>query len=298
MVKELHNEQDKSDFKNMNTGEQILWRSGQYSVPTNLTKQQAFKKLLETISEIENISNKPTRKLSSWYYPLSAAAAVLVIVVSLWFFLFNKPIENLVAAKGQQTEVKLPDGSIVSMNADSKISYNKNKFDNKRYVKLEGEAFFNVQKGTTFSITTNQAEIKVLGTSFNVFARDNSFRISCFTGKVLVRSGNQSVTISSGESAQLQNKTLLAQREKNINETALWRVGEFKYVNTSLNLIFEEIERQFNVTFVLPEIDEKKFTGSFSNKNLVSALDIVCIPMGLSYEIGSNSKIFIKTKSH
>jgi transmembrane sensor len=202
-----------------------------------------------------------------------------------------------VAEKGQQNDFKLPDGSLVSLNADTKITFSKNRFKQKRNVEMEGEAFFNIQKGSTFTITTNLAEIKILGTSFNVYARDNQFKVSCFTGKIRVTSGEQSEIIIPNETAYIENNKLMVIKEENINSTAIWRVGEFNYENIPLNLVFNEIERQFNVTFVLPNFEGKKFTGSFSNKNLVQALDIICIPMGLTYEIGSNSKITIKGKT-
>jgi ferric-dicitrate binding protein FerR (iron transport regulator) len=203
---------------------------------------------------------------------------------------------ELIANRGQQNEYNLPDGSLVSMNAESKISYNQKDFLEKRKVSFEGEAFFNIKKGNKFCISTNNAEIQILGTSFNVYARDTSFKVSCFTGKIKVISGDQSVIIIPGESAIFEDKILRKFSEKNINIVANWRNGEFYFENASLTLVFKEIERQFNVTFVMPNVDKKYFTGSFSNKNLIDALDIACIPMGLTYEIGINSKVFIHEK--
>ena len=72
--------------------------------------------------------------------------------------------------------------------------------------------------------------------------------------------------------------------------------GEFTFEDAPLNSVFMEIERQFNVKFASLKFSNKYFTGGFTNKNLVEALDIVCIPMGLTYEIGSNSKIIVREK--
>ena len=161
---------------------------------------------------------------------------------------------------------------------------------------MEGEAFFDVRKGTAFTINTKLADIKILGTSFNLVSRDNSFKVSCITGKIQISLGSHSLTITPGESATLSNNELLKYSDKNIKRIPNWRIGEFYFEDSPLNLVFKEIERQFNVNFVVAKMDEKFFTGSFTNKNLVNALDIVCIPMELTYEIGGNSKIFIREK--
>jgi transmembrane sensor len=286
---------NESEFETMKTEEKIIWLTGQYEIPQTISKEEAFNKLKGKIAEQKK---EPVRviKLTKRTYLYSAAASVLLLL-GFWF-LWPKPIENVVAAKGQHSEFKLPDGSKVSLNADTKISYNKKKFKEKRNLEMDGEAFFNVEKGSPFVISTSLAEIKVLGTSFNVYARENQFKVSCFTGKIKVSYGTQSQIIVPGQTAYIENNKLLVREEQNIEITAKWQVGEFHYENTSLNLVLNEIERQFNVTFVAPKIDEKTFSGVITNKNLVDALDIVCIPMGLTYEIeSSNSKVYIKTKS-
>ncbi len=206
-------------------------------------------------------------------------------------------MQEIAVEKGQHSEYQLPDGSLVTMNADSKISFKRSKFNKDRYLKLEGEAFFNVKKGKTFTISTKFADIKILGTTFNVFARENLFKVSCLTGKISVTSGNQSLIITPGESAAIRNGKLEKFEDKNINTISNWRVGEFYFEGASISSVFREMERQFNVTFVVTKMNDRYFTGSFTNKNLVNALDIVCIPMGLTYEIGSNSKISIREKT-
>ena len=136
-----------------------------------------------------------------------------------------------------------------------------------------------------------------MGTSFDVFARDDQFRVSCFTGRVRVSAASRSVILMPGETATLAGGKLVRQSGSDISAVAGWRMGSFSFENTPLTRVFEEIERQFNITFVLPGISDKSFTGTLSDGNLVDALDIVCIPMGLTYEIGSNSQVIIKYKT-
>ena len=58
-------------------------------------------------------------------------------------------------------------------------------------------------------------------------------------------------------------------------------------------MVFDEMERQFNVKFAGQNFGDRFFTGSITNKDLKEALDIVCIPLGLNYEIGNKGEIFI-----
>ncbi|MCJ7447086.1 MAG: FecR family protein [Bacteroidales bacterium] len=196
-----------------------------------------------------------------------------------------------------QIEYQLPDGSNVSLNADSKITYDRMHFNSDRHLKLEGEAFFDITQGNNFTISTSSGEIKVLGTSFNVFTRNNSFKVSCLTGKILVFTENQSIEIVPGESAELSGDGLISFRDNNLSSVTGWLNGEFSFVNASLVLVFEEIERQFNVKFAGQKIDNRYFTGGFTNKDLRTALEIVCPLMDLKYEIGNNGKIFISERT-
>jgi len=282
----------KSEFGSMKADEKIIWISGQYEVPQTISREEAFDNLKKKMVEREA---KSKIRLNKWHYMLSAAA-IIILFIGFWFLQPKERIENFVAERGQQTDYKLPDGSKITMNADTRVSFKKKKFRKERNVEFEGEAFFNIEKGKAFTVKTEYADIKILGTSFNVFARENRFNVSCFTGKILVSSGSDSLIIEPGQTAYIEDNKLLKHDEQNINSKAKWRVGEFNYENAPLNFVFNEIERQFNVTFVLPDIQDKKFTGTFTNKNLVNTLDIICIPMHLEYEIGSNSKIFIKIK--
>lgn len=277
--------------------EKILNRVEQYKVPFTTTKEEALAKLKARIDKGEKVVEmKVTSGKSNLTWMYSAAAVLLAFVLS-WYIWLYKPLYNVVADKGHQTETNLPDGSKVSLNAESKISFDKNNFSKERKINLEGEAFFEVQKGETFSVNTHKGSVMVLGTSFNVYSRDNKFKTSCYTGKVLVSVGKESVTITPGESAELVDNKLTSYQESNIETVAKWRSGEFYYKNTPLLVIFNEIERQYNITFELPNVNNKFFTGGFNNKNLVETLDIICIPMGLTYEIGSNGKVSIHDKT-
>lgn len=278
-------------FTDLDTGEKIDLLTDGYSVPGGLSKKAAFDKIQE---KIENSRNKKNNKIQYRTIALLSMAASVLLIVG-WFFLFNNSkMLTITAETGQQVEQQLPDGSIVTLNAGSELKYNKNNFDTHRELELSGEAFFEVKKGDEFIVRTPNGDVEVLGTSFNVFARTNKFVVSCKTGKVKVISGNVNQIIKNGEIVKKYGNKLLKSELKNINQTGEWRHGIFHFENTSLISIFGEIERQFGVTVRSNNTEGMKFTGSFSNQNLTQALDIICIPMGLNYEIKNNNTVLIR----
>jgi len=276
----------------------ILNRSATFMIPPGKSEREAFVLLKSRIAEKSSKLPEPREAvIKGISFRISAVAAACLLFFGIWFLLFRSHNTDVVADKGTHIDYRLPDGTQVNINAGSKIVYARHDFLKNRNVVLQGEAFFEVVKGNTFHISTANGEIKVLGTSFNVYSREDLFKVSCISGRVWVSSENQSVEIGPGESATLRNDDLISYLDNNLSSTTGWIKGEFYYENSPLNLIFNEMERQFNIKFVNAKMIEKYFTGSFTNNDLGNALDIVCIPMGLKYEIGNNGKIFITEKT-
>ena len=281
------------EFRDMGLEQKILKRSGSFRVPAGKSREEAFLLLKSRISDTKKSDRKSGTIIRNITLQIASAAAAVLFLSGIWFLVIRNHNEKVVAERGTHIDYRLPDGSKVTLNADSKIVYNKREFTGNRIMELEGEAFFEVEKGYAFLISTKHANIKVLGTSFNVYSRDDLFKVSCLSGKIRIYTENQSVEIIPGESAAMTGKNLISYSDKNLNSSAGWIKGEFYFENSPLNLIFKEIERQFNVKFAVTKMEEKYFTGSFTNNDLKNALEIVCIPMGLKYEIGNNGKIFI-----
>lgn len=284
---------EENRFESLSIEQKILERTSGYRITEGKSAHEALAELNKKIGAGgTEILNRKSANLKI-NYRIYAAAAVIVLIFALWALWRPSRQTSIIAEKGSHTEYRFPDGSVVSLNADSKVTYSVKDFADERIVNLEGEAFFDIVKGEPFLVSTRNGDVKVLGTTFNVYTRDNTFRVSCLTGKVLVTAGDRSVTISPGESAETSGKDLISYGDDNIDKLTGWINGEFYFENSSLNSVFEEIERQFNVKFEARDLNAKFFTGSFTDRDLVEALDIVCIPMGLKYEIGHKGKIFI-----
>lgn len=284
------------DFNKMNPEEKILFRASSLRVPEGKSPETALSILKERISGMETIGTAVRKTKTRTMWLVSAIAAGIILLLGLWQIFSFAGETRITAGNGTHADYTLSDGSAIKLNAGSKISFNRRNFVSDRLVSLNGEAFFEVTKGNPFRVNTPTGMVEVLGTSFNVFSRDNSFRVACLTGKVMVTSNNQSLIIEPGERAELTSSGLNKSGDDRTKYVTAWINGEFYFENTPLSLVFKEIERQFNVKFAGRERNDEFFTGSFVNKDLKTALEIVCIPMGLQYEISDNGKISVSNK--
>lgn len=190
--------------------------------------------------------------------------------------------------------VNLPDGSVVNVNASSTLSYDEKTFTTDRVLQLDGEAFFNVQKGSSFKVKTPNGEVEVLGTSFNVFSRNAMLNVNCETGKVAVSSGADKTILVANERVKIsQNKVHIKSKVNEVSRSS-WKNGIYHYDNTDLRLIMEDMKRQWGVTVDIQKgLEELKFTGSFKTDHIENAIAEVCWPLGVKYELkNKNIRIF------
>lgn len=246
--------------------------------------EKAYEKLISK-------RNQPkVRKLFAYQNVFKYAAAI-IITAGIYFFVQTRS-SVIEVAYAQQTEVVLPDDSEVRINAGSKLSYQKNSWNKKRLVKLEGEAYFKVSKGKKFTVSTPIGNVQVVGTQFNVNQRGGLFEVECYEGKVDVTHEHQIVRLTPGKSVKLSPDGIF-EISNIIRETPDWTTGISDFEGSSLKEVISELERQYNVKIDVEKgIDlEQKFTGSFNHDNLDLALKTICLPLKLSYLLTSDKKV-------
>jgi len=280
-----------AEFKSLNQEEKIMKMAERLVIPegkdTHLVLEAIFSK-----SE----QNVKVKTISFRRYFQTAAAAIILLLIGIYSVTMVYSNQKVKTGFGSQTQVTLPDGSLAILNSGSKLGWNKNNFDKNRFVTLMGEGYFEIKKGSKFIIKTKNGTVQILGTQLNVFSREKDFRVSCITGKVAVNAGNTQKILLPGEIAELTSEGLEKSVLEEIAQTASWKEGILYFEDKPLISIFDEIERQFNVSIQFEGDINRSITGSFTNKNLEEALDIVCIPMGLKYEITKSNKIKISEK--
>jgi transmembrane sensor len=267
--------------------DELITRSSGLKVPESISKEEAWQKLSGKLSEAPQPEAKVI-KLGRWI-PMGIAASVALMIMA--YFAFNKVT---IATSLAETKVYiLPDGSEITLNADSEIAYSRFGWSGERTVTLEGEAFFRVTKGSTFTVASENGTVTVLGTSFNVQVRQSNFEVSCYTGKVKVASGNTNVMLTKGLFTKLDNNKLTAAETFDAKKTT-WREGDFYFEGKPLSMVIDELERQFNIEIILSGDGARLYTGYFSNKNLDEALEMVFKPMSLRYTREADNKIIVQ----
>lgn len=225
------------------------------------------------------------------------AAAIAIVFTSSYFLFFNSntTFETTIA---QTKSFQLPDQSEVTLNAASKITFNKDKWQDSRDLTLEGEAYFQVQKGQTFSVKTNDGTVKVLGTHFNVKQRNNYYEVLCYEGLVSVTYKNNTVKLPPGKTFRVINKKIESV-EDNADPLPSWMKQESTFDRIPLRQVIDELERQYNITVKTEGVDTSKlFTGTFTHRNQKIALEAITIPLQLSYHIQGKTIIFYNYASN
>ena len=205
------------------------------------------------------------------------AYAAAACVAGLLFFQLYNPATIVQIGNGEHLAYQLPDQSQIELNADSKVSFKARDWSKERIVNLEGEAFFEVAEGVSFKVITANGTVEVLGTSFNVNARDGNLEVDCKTGKVQVNAKGDNEILTPGKGTKLNaSKTELVDvYVSDIAQKIGWRDGQFYFENTSLQTVVQELERQFDVTI---SVDQELINkvGDYSFKgNLTEALEDV-----------------------
>ena len=253
----------------------------------NSRKQDLFERIETTIDS----QKKPTviRRL----YPALAIAASFLLLITLFW---PSGFEELETNRAQILSHALPDKSSLTLNAESELSYDSKKFKKTRSLNLAGEAFFEVEKGESFVVNTDLGSVEVLGTSFNVFSRDDRFEVACKTGKVKVSSkdGNSSVILTPGEECHLlDNQIVKLEKQFQSDE---WIEGVIHFEDVRIEDVVAEIERQFDIILNTEAVtDTMPYTGFFLRSDLEKSLQYVFWPFNYRYEkTGDNEYTILK----
>lgn len=242
--------------------------------------------------------NVRTRQLKNLFLVVSGMAACLLIFLSLNFFtsLFStsEASLSLLTTYGSRSEVVLPDGTIVMLNAGSSLEYHYDKLHKTRKVIFSGEAFFNVAKSREpFVIYTAEGlNVKVLGTKFNLssYPEDQLIQMSLVEGKVAMRySGSAGLVLSPGQIASFdKGSKKLEYSTGEVTQNLGWIQDKLYMENMSLQEVCTKLERWYDVQIVLNDKDmgEKiHYTGVLKEQTVLDVLNALCQLSSIQYEL-------------
>ncbi|MFT4833468.1 MAG: transmembrane sensor [Marinoscillum sp.] len=245
--------------------------------------------------QVQNFFNQMDGKasVSTTGFPWMKIAAVLLVTVGLSWVVYQFAEVTIITELAETKDLILPDGSEIALNVATEVNYNRISWYWKREVKLEGEAFFKVKKGSDFAVLSDLGSTHVLGTSFNILARANSYEVKCYTGKVGVSSKEYQVKLQPGEGV-IVNSNLSRESIKFEAVVPEWTKGMYTYDNTPLVEVLADFELAYGMKVVISDewLDEG-YTGYFPTNDLDKALKLVFEPLGLTYEV-SGKKVNAK----
>ena len=233
--------------------------------------EAAHQKLMSSLNETPVIGMK--RRENPWWM-VAAAAVLLFIVAGFLFWSKSNSKTTMDSAYGMISEYKLPDGSHVTLNANSKISINEKwKEGSDREVWLQGEAFFKVQKTPMkdrFIVHTAAMDIIVTGTQFNAIAREDESSVLLTEGSVTIKTADgKEIKMKPGDFVKIENQVPAKQ---NVDQQRIlaWKEARLDFDNTPINDVAKIISRHYGVKVSVTSktIGESTISGIMPNDNL------------------------------
>lgn len=224
-----------------------------------------------------------------WATGLVALLLVAAVSVTLWL----RPT-TLEAPLGEMVTATLPDGSTVTLNSGTELQYDRHFGDGHRDLVLRGEGFFEVMESDEpFRVETFNAVVTVLGTEFNVRGwpegGTRETMVSVVSGRVQVAArmiDTASVDLTAGQIGWVQHETSpLLFTNANVRDQIAWLSGDFIFDGARLDLIFEEIERRFDIRIVASS-NIRSLPMNINKYGVTQPevlLDAICQTHGLSY---------------
>ena len=274
-----------------------------YTGETGKTTSTDYKKLFARLwAKIEQNQRQPKAKARQLSTLLKIAAAVVVGLFVGMYVSSVKPKPEPVyyaarSPKGSVSEMILPDGSIIFLNADSHIKYSLDGQNGVREVFLTGEAWFDVGKNEKrpFIVHTPFYDVNVTGTRFNVkaYESDNEVTTTLEEGQVVIGSaGNvklaEDIILKSGEQITLDRETMkMAVKTVNTKWFTSWKDNKLIFVNMSLKELVVLLERKYGVDIDIKntEILDLHFDGTIKNESIIEILEIIKNALPINYKI-------------
>ena len=280
-------------MKKLDDIQKLIWeRSAQVELPSPPDKKAVWMRLSQhmDISDIDIDMNQdqqriapPAQRFLSKFKPRMtyAVSLGLALVFALPIAYDSLTTETLVTQTTDFRTLQLPDGSTITLNAGSQIKYKKDFNTDHRSLTMTGEVYFNVKNGNTpFVIQTNQGQVTVLGTSFNVRSREDGFEVGVNEGIVKVSNDSKSVILHKGQMIGIDSNF----DEKNLQNISYtnypdWMHEKLVCEQTPLSEVCDEIERTFGISFKFanPSLSDITVTGVIDAQDLNTVLSTISL---------------------
>lgn len=297
---------DPEESGNFEADVQVAWQH--FKKRYNFPSRSESIEILSTAKKRAIYTNSSKTHKRGYLYWFSFAAAAMVLIVSLvwagqpWVEVEEQAgnteiaTQEITTSKGQRTNLKLSDGSLVTLNAESKLKIPENYGEPDRTLYLKGEAFFEVQHDEThpFIVITPRGYVKDLGTQFNITAYDSN-QVEVALKEGLASLGEVEEGILKEELVELSPNKLGILKQggrftiSDINDIQTftgWAEGKLVFKQTPFPEVVERLERWFDIECVVedPQLTERTLTATYSDMPLDEVLKVLSISVRATFE--------------
>ena len=233
----------------------------------------------------------------------AAAVAVILLAGGVTTVSLSKRLAQpltVITHLGERSQVVLPDGTKVWLNSSSSVEYVAPFFSRQRRVKMEGEAYFEVEhdRRAPFVVSTNGLDVEVLGTRFNIRNDDNEHRVTTVLLEGAVKayaSGREQASVRLHPAQQLvfdtrthaMRLTDCPSAERSIN----WIDGRFCFEHDTFGEIVAELKRYYNVDirFMDTRLRDMRFSGNFRVEDgIYHIMSVLQLTYKFTYKVVGN----------
>ncbi len=238
-----------------------------------------------------------------------AAVAVVVVMTGLgvlaghWLMPSQQGAEGMLSIRtgvGERSNVTLPDGTEVQLNAKTTVRYDCSMPHSERRVQVDGEAYFNVAKDAEhpFVVSADGVDVTCLGTAFNIrnYGEERNVSVLLTEGKVRVSAGEADLTMEPNsrvvfdKGSQSMSKQLV-----NPENYLCWLNNEIRYNDHTLEEIAAELSRNYNIRIVITSdrLREERFTGYLGHSSLRNVLEVLSMTSNMRYYFDQDTVVYV-----
>ena len=259
-----------------------VWdNSKKLAIESTLDVDKAWERFHKRVAVQNESPGIVNHRRFSW---MRIAASIILIAgfgIAAYFMINNNEPQEMVVQTGQNVLVDtLSDGSVVTLNKSSIITYPSKFKGSTRAIALKGEAFFNVapDKKKPFVISVDDVQVTVVGTSFNIKSENGNTEVVVETGIVRVTRSGKTVELIAGEKIIMSANDSNATKEKVSDKLYnYYRSKEFVCDDTPLWKLVQVVNEAYDAKIVIgrKELNDMRLTTTFNNESLEKVLEVI-----------------------
>ena len=279
-------EQSESNLAYYNEFKKVWDVSRELALSSTVDENKAWERFAKRIHERPVIAKK--RSMHVGWMKIAASIIVLLAIGAIVYWQMQEPVRDMIVGENNAVvKDTLSDGSVVTINSGSSIYYPSRFTGNTRRVKLSGEAFFAVapDRNKPFVISSNDVQVTVVGTAFNVKSTEEYTDVIVESGIVRVTKGSRSIELHANEKVRiLAQDSVFTKEAVNDHLYNYYRTKKFVCDDTPLWKLVEVINEAYNSQIVFGDerLKDLSLTATFNNESLDQVLDVIRLTFNIS----------------